>query len=96
VNPTPEDRPRAERAERGSGRHSLVQADSLMQIALVLPCAMLVGWFGGWCVDHFLHSQWGTATGLILGIVAGMISAIRMAVTALNSLSKPKDKRDGP
>jgi len=67
--------------------HSLVQAEQLIQIAMVLPCALLIGWGAGWCVDHWLHSHWGVVAGLILGIVAGMVSAIRMAVVAMNSVS---------
>jgi ATP synthase protein I len=73
------------------GLHSLVQAERLMQIAMVLPCALLIGWGAGWCVDHVLHTSWGVVVGLVLGIVAGMVSAIRMAMTAMNSLSR----RDG-
>ncbi len=37
------------------GLHSLVQAERLMQSAIVLPCAALIGWGAGWCVDH-LHA----------------------------------------
>ena len=66
------------------GVHSLVQAEKIMQIAFVLPCAMVLGWGAGWCFDHFLHTHWGVAAGLVLGIVAGMVSAIRMAVAAMN------------
>jgi ATP synthase protein I len=73
--------------KRSGAVHSLVQAEQLIQIAMVLPCALLVGWGAGWCVDHLLHSHWGVVAGLILGIVAGMVSAIRMAMVAMNSLS---------
>jgi F0F1-type ATP synthase assembly protein I len=74
------------------GLHSLVQAERLVQIAMVLPCALLIGWGAGWCVDHVFHTSWGVVVGLILGIVAGMISAIRMAMVAMNSLSG-RDRR---
>ncbi len=66
---------------------SLVQAEKVMQIAFVLPCAMLLGWGLGWCVDHFLHVGWATFVGLVLGLIAGMVSVIRTAVTAMNSIS---------
>jgi ATP synthase protein I len=66
--------------------HSLVQAEKLMQIAFVLPCAMVLGWGLGWCVDHFLHIHWATVVGLILGLIAGMVSVIRTAMAAMNSL----------
>jgi len=69
------------------GMQSLVQAERVMQIAFVLPCAMLFGWGLGWCVDHFLHLRWATVVGLVLGLIAGMVSVIRTAMSAMNSLS---------
>jgi len=71
-------------SQRSGALNSLVKAEQLMQIAFVLPCAMVLGWGAGWCFDHFLHTHWGVAAGLVLGIVAGMVSAIRMAVAAMN------------
>lgn len=64
-----------------------------MQIAFVLPCAMVLGWGAGWCFDHYLHTHWGVAVGLVLGIVAGMVSAIRMAVAAMNPPKGPSQNR---
>ena len=74
------------------GVHCLVQAEKIMLIAFVLPCAMLLGWGVGWGVDHFLHTRYGAAIGLVLGIVAGMVSVIRTAMTAMNSISGRGDK----
>ncbi len=62
----------------------LAQAESLMQIALVLPCALVIGWGAGWWIDHHFHSHWATLTGLIFGIVSGMVTAVRMALEAGN------------
>jgi F0F1-type ATP synthase assembly protein I len=76
-------------SRRSGALSSLVKAEQLMQIAFVLPCAMVLGWGAGWCFDHYLHTHWGVAAGLVLGIVAGMVSAIRMAVAAMNP---PKDR----
>ena len=79
--------------ERGgsSGLASLVQAEKLMQIALLLPCAGLVGWGLGWLVDRGLHTTWVWMAGLIFGLVAGMVSVIRMALSA----GEPAEGRDG-
>jgi F0F1-type ATP synthase assembly protein I len=88
--PIPDSERRTEPGSRKSGAlNSLVKAEQLMQIAFVLPCAMVLGWGAGWCIDHYLHTHWGVAVGLVLGIVAGMVSAIRMAVAAMNP---PKDR----
>jgi len=91
--PIPEDKlPAKSGGSRVPGVHSLVQAEKIMQIAFVLPCAMLFGWGVGWGVDHFLHTRYGAAIGLVLGIVAGMVSVIRTAMTAMNSISGRGDK----
>jgi ATP synthase protein I len=79
-----DDQPSGSNPRRSGALGSLVKAEQLMQIAFVLPCAMVLGWAIGWCVDHYLHTHWGVAVGLVLGIVAGMVSAIRMAVAAMN------------
>ena len=78
----------------GGGIATLVQAERLMQIALVLPCALLIGWALGWSVDHFLHSHWGVIAGLILGIISGMVSAVRMALDA-GKAKKSNEGNDG-
>ena len=62
---------------------SLIQAEGLMQIAFVLPCGMLLGWATGYGIDKLLHAHWATITGLILGIVLGMVSVIRTATAAM-------------
>jgi ATP synthase protein I len=69
--------------------HSLVQAERLIQIALVLPIAVLIGWFFGAMLDRWLHQTWITVVGLILGMIAGMLEAVRMALAA----GKPKSKK---
>ena len=63
-----------------------------MQIAFMLPCAAVIGWGLGWLVDRWLHSHWATVVGLIFGLIAGMVSVIRIAVNAMNSLSD-KDRK---
>jgi F0F1-type ATP synthase assembly protein I len=83
------------------GLKSLVQAEKLLQIAFLLPCAMMVGWALGWGVDRLFHTGWAKIPGLVLGIVAGMVTVIRMAMAAMSDLSRkdpPGDaisKRDG-
>jgi ATP synthase protein I len=67
---------------RSSFSASMAQAERLLQIAFVLPCAMLIGWGAGWWIDHHFHTRWATLTGLVFGIVAGMVSAIRLALAA--------------
>jgi len=83
--PNPDGEPRGGRSGKDSGGlDSLVQAEKLMQIALVLPCAMLIGWGLGWWIDHHFGVHWATVSGLIFGLIAGMVSVIRMALGAGN------------
>jgi ATP synthase protein I len=91
-SPIPEDKQPGEsnsrsNSRRSGGMDSLVKAEQLMQIAFVLPCAMVLGWGIGWCFDHYFHLHWALAVGLVLGIVAGMVGAIRMAIAAMNTPS---------
>jgi F0F1-type ATP synthase assembly protein I len=85
-------RPDDSSSKKSGALKHLVQAEKLMQIAFILPCAMVVGWGAGWGVDHLLHSSWGVPVGLVLGIVAGMVGAIRMAMSAMNSPSSGSRK----
>jgi len=67
-----------------------VQVEKIAQIAFVLPCAVCIGWLGGMWLDQHFHQDWMTLVGFILGCVAGMSSAIRMA------LDMVKDPKRGP
>lgn len=62
---------------------SMVQAEELMQIAFVLPCGMLLGWGVGYVADKIMHTHWATVTGLVLGIVLGMVSVVRTAMRVM-------------
>jgi len=68
--------------DSGGGLKGYVQAEKMMQIAFVLPCALLFGWGCGWWIDNHFHQHWAAITGVILGIIAGMVSVIRMALDA--------------
>ena len=61
------------RNKGGIGFQSLVQAEKLMQIAFVLPSAMIVGWLAGAWADTKLHQSWLTIVGIILGCISGLV-----------------------
>jgi len=73
---------------QSAGVQSLVQAEKLMQIAFILPCAALIGWGLGWLVDRGLHTTWVWLAGLIFGLISGMVSVIRVALSAGNPTSR--------
>jgi F0F1-type ATP synthase assembly protein I len=82
-SPSPE---RQSRPRRSGAVHSLAQAERLLQIAFVMPCAMVLCWGAGWWLDHHFHTKWIALVGVIVGIIAGMVSAIRMALDAGKAL----------
>jgi ATP synthase protein I len=74
---------------KGSGRNSglvgaIVQAERLIQVALILPCAAFVGWLGGAWLGARLHHQWIAIAGLVFGGIAGLVYVVRLAMSAVN------------
>lgn len=59
-----------------------VQAEKMLQIAFVLPCALVIGWLLGAWADRALHQSWMTIAGVILGCVSGLVFVVRMALAA--------------
>ena len=50
------------------------------EIGFILPAAVFVGYLIGVALDHWLHTTWIVAAGVIFGVIAGFISMIRMAL----------------
>lgn len=86
---------------KGRGKASglvgaVVQAEKMVQIALILPCAAFIGWLIGDWMAARLHRPWMVALGVAFGGVAGLFYVIRMALAALNEPVKTgKGKKDG-
>jgi ATP synthase protein I len=94
INPTHE---RKSSSKGGIGFQSLVQAEKLMQIAFVLPSAMIVGWLAGSWADSKLHQSWLTIAGIILGCISGLVYVIRLAMDAekgIGPLDQPRKDGD--
>jgi ATP synthase protein I len=68
---------------------SWIQAEKMIQVALMLPCAGFIGWAIGAGLDRWLHQTWISMAGIVLGIIAGLIGAIQMAIA---SAAGPKRK----
>jgi F0F1-type ATP synthase assembly protein I len=76
AGPTP-DRKDADRKDPGRKENVWVQVGRYSQLALVLPCATVVGWLLGAALDRWLHTSWISIFGLLLGTAAGLIEVIR-------------------
>jgi ATP synthase protein I len=72
-----------------------VQAEKLMQIALVLPSAGFIGWLAGYGLDRWLHQKWIGPVGAIFGIIAGLVGAVRMAMFYGADSKSGSDDRSG-
>jgi F0F1-type ATP synthase assembly protein I len=60
---------------------SLVRVESLIQLGLLLPAAVVIGWAIGLALDHWLHQHWINIAGLIFGAVAGFVQTIRIVLS---------------
>lgn len=96
--PNDDSNPQSKNTKDGIGLHSLVQAEKLMQIAFVLPSAMIVGWLAGAWADSKLHQSWLTIAGIIFGCVSGLVYVIRLAMNAEKGIgpldSTPKSGKE--
>ncbi len=79
--PIPERKSRDGKDSAGGGMfNAWVQAEKLMQIAMMLPSAGFIGWLAGYGLDRWLHQTWIGTAGAIFGIIAGLVAAVRMAI----------------
>ena len=68
------------RKQKGGGIFgSLVQAESMVQLALALPAGCLIGWFIGMLLDHHFHTEWIQIVGILVGAVAGFVQIFTTA-----------------
>ena len=63
----------------GGALGDLVKAESMIQLALVLPIGCVVGYFIGDALDHHFHTTWISIVGILLGAAGGFIQIFRMA-----------------
>ncbi len=59
---------------------SLVQVESLIQLALMIPAATVIGWLIGLGLDKWLHQHWIYIVGLLLGAAAGFVQIFRVVL----------------
>jgi ATP synthase protein I len=83
--------PEPNSSKRSGMFQAWVQAEKFIQIILVLPSAAFIGWIAGVGLDHLFHTSWISMAGIILGIIAGLVAAVRMTIYYA---SDPKFKND--
>lgn len=81
--PIPDSQPRG---RTSSIVDAIVQAEKMIQIAFVLPCAVLIGWGIGWWLDKALHQTWIYLAGIVFGGGAGLVYVVRLALATDKSV----------
>ncbi|HEV2987368.1 MAG TPA: AtpZ/AtpI family protein [Candidatus Angelobacter sp.] len=65
-----------------SPKKQWMNAEKYIQAGLGLPAATFIGWAIGTLLDRWLHKNWIYVVGLLVGIVAGFVQLIRVAMSA--------------
>ena len=65
--------------KKGGTLGDLVKAESMIQLALVLPAAVLIGALAGTWLDKHFHTRWIVVVGILIGAVAGFVQIYRAA-----------------
>lgn len=65
--------------EETSEKKSWVKAEGIVQIGVMMPLALVVGYFIGSFLDDKFHTTWIKIVGLLVGIAAGFVQLVRIA-----------------
>jgi ATP synthase protein I len=84
-----------QRTEVSGGIGALVEAEKLMQIAFVMPAAVIIGWLAGWWLGNTLHQKWIEIAGILFGCIAGLVYVIQSAVMAEKNTSMGDEGQKG-
>jgi ATP synthase protein I len=63
------------------GLATLVQAEKLMQIAILLPSAAFIGWLLGAWGDKAWHQSWLGLAGMVFGGISGLVYVVRLVMS---------------
>jgi ATP synthase protein I len=74
------------RPKTSTGIETLVQAEKLVQIAILLPSAAFIGWLGGAWADSHFHQHWIGIAGIVVGGISGLVYVIRLAMTTMGGV----------
>ncbi len=86
---------REPRRKSSSGVETLVEAEKLMQIAILLPSAAFIGWLLGAWADKVLHQTWISLAGMIFGGISGLVYVVRLVMATGGGSGHGKDSGKG-
>jgi ATP synthase protein I len=70
--------------KKSRGTSDYVKVESMVQLAIALPAACLIGWLAGAAIDKHFHTSWFGLLGILLGAIAGFIQIFTTASRILN------------
>ena len=77
---------------KGSGGvQTLIQAEKLMQIAILLPSAAFIGWLAGAWLDSKFNQSWIGLAGIVCGGISGLVYVVRLVIATGNAPAKSKN-----
>jgi len=73
----------AERPQQGGEKKQAMKefakAESMMQMAIILPASTVLGWLLGAAIDRWLKTDWVYIAGIVVGAVGGFVQIYRVA-----------------
>jgi len=90
--PAPDPKPRP---KSRSAFASLIEAERMMQVALILPCSAGVGWLIGAWLDKVLHQTWISLAGILFGGLSGIVYVVRMVIERGSGSNSGRGSGDG-
>jgi F0F1-type ATP synthase assembly protein I len=73
--------PQAKSSEKDGALKSLVGVQSLIQLGLFLPAAVVIGWAMGLVLDRWLNQHWINIAGVVAGAAAAFVYIFRIVLT---------------
>jgi ATP synthase protein I len=79
--PIPQSNRRPEQPRRPQGPFaSLVEAERMIQVSILLPSSAFVGWLIGAWLDKTLHQTWISLVGIVFGGISGLVYVVRLVM----------------
>jgi hypothetical protein len=78
-----------------SGLSLYVQAEKMLQIAVLLPATAFIGWLVGAWLGGKVHQSWMGLAGILLGGIGGLVYVVRLVMVSGNHDSPETNVGDG-